>query len=341
MHIETINPITDPSWERHVAGQAEATAFHTTAWARVLRDTYGFRPRYLVARDNSGGVVAGMPLFEVNGRRLVGLPFSDVCPPLLTEPSIGWELLDQVKLLAGNAAVELRGQASLDLETHGFQKGPSFYYHWLPLTDNITELEKTFDNNVRLCIRQAGRAGVTVRRAFAISDMEAFYQLTLLTRKRLGLLPQPWRFFENIHHHCVSTGVAQLLLAEHEGKVVAGGIYLSYNRTLIHKFGASDPRSLACRPNHAVYRAAMELGIGLGCRWLDMGRCDLADKGLRHFKRSWGAQEQTISYYYYPRVRAGAVAAGPLSRKAMAWAVRLAPLWALRHAGSTLYRRLS
>lgn len=342
MRIETIDPTAEPAWDSYVAGQAEATAFYTSAWARVLRDTYGFQPRYLAARDYDGRIMGGVPLFEVGDRRLVSVPFSDACPPLFPDAHTGAALLAEAKQQAGDTAIEVRGQASLDLEGQGFQKGASFYYHLLPLGESMSDLESGFHPNNRTRIRQAGKAGITIRRAFTISDMEAFYGLIVRNRKRLGVLPQPWSFFSNIHRHCIPNGVAHLLLAEHEGKVVAGGLFLAHNRTLIFKFGASDPRHLGTHPNHLIYRAAMELGIELGCQWLDMGRCDLEDDGLRYFKHSWGAQELTLSYYYYPAVKAGAaVAAGTLRRQAMAWFVRLLPLWVLRQAGATLYRRLA
>jgi CelD/BcsL family acetyltransferase involved in cellulose biosynthesis len=342
MRIETINPIAEPAWERFVSCQSEATAFYTTAWARVLNDTYGFQPRYLVSRDYDGRITGGVPLFQVDDGRLVSIPFSDVCPPLLPDASAGRALLTEAKLQAGAAAIELRGQNGLNLEAQGFQKGASFYYHLLPLGENLSTLEESFHPTVRKRIRQARKAGVTVRRAFTISDMEAFYGLMVRTRKRLGVLPQPWSFFQNIHRHCLTRGTAHLLLAEREGKIVAGGLFLSHNRTLIFKFSASDPRHSEGYPNHLVYLAAMELGIELGCRWLDMGRCELDNDGLRYFKHSWGAQELNLSYYYYPEVRAGAaVAAGSWRRQALAWFVRLVPLWVLRQAGATLYRRLA
>ena len=49
VRIEKIDPRTTPEWDTFVAAHPEATVFHTTAWARVLTDTYGYKPSYIVS----------------------------------------------------------------------------------------------------------------------------------------------------------------------------------------------------------------------------------------------------------------------------------------------------
>jgi hypothetical protein len=84
--VEVVNPLTCPAWDRFVASQPAAAIFHSTAWARLLVESYRFTPAYLV-QHNDGQPVAAWPLMQLGGRLLprrgVSLPFTDSCPPLI------------------------------------------------------------------------------------------------------------------------------------------------------------------------------------------------------------------------------------------------------------------
>lgn len=346
MRIDTLDPTREPAWDDFVGNTPDATIFHTSAWAMVLKDTYGFQPRYLVARNGSGGIIAGIPLFEARGRRLVSLPFSDQCPPLLADDAASVALVAAVKSLVvtKNAkSVELRGQPGLDLESQGFHVASDFVQHTVMLDGSIKDIEARFHPSTRSHVRQAIRSGVTVRRSTSAEDMRRFFLLQTLTRKKHGLLPQPWRFFDSIRRGLLEESAGHLLLAEHEGQVIAADVLLVFRDALVHKFSASDPRFLRLRPNHLLHRSAMELGLELGCRTLDLGRSDASAKGLRKFKANWGSVERPLPYFHYPSPPANDAVANASSfpRRTLAFAVRFAPPWALRRAGAVLYKYAS
>lgn len=346
MRIETINPLSDPSWEEFAAAQPEATVFHSTAWLRVLHETYGFQPHYLAARGADGGILAGLPLVQVGGGRLVGLPFTDLCPPLMADAEAGACLLAAARALPGSGGVsslEVRAGDGAALEPHGFRSGATFFYHEMSLEGGQEAVDARIQGSTRRDVKRAQREGVTVRRGETLEDMQAFYSLMVLTRKKHGVLPQPWRFFQSIHRHLMPAGIAHLLLAEWQGRVVAGELLLSYGRTLTDKFNVSDPRYLKLRPNHLLLYSGLELGRSLGCRRVDMGRTDPEAEGLRWHKRSWGAAESTVHYYYYPEVRRSATVsrASAAPRRLLALLVRHAPAWTLQQAGAVVYRRLA
>src|SRR4051794_32053546 len=82
-----LDPVTDPRWEAAVRAP-DATVFHHPAWLRVLREEYRHPIWAVCLEDDEGRVVAGLPVATVvsrlTGNRLVALPFSDVCPPVLS-----------------------------------------------------------------------------------------------------------------------------------------------------------------------------------------------------------------------------------------------------------------
>ena len=87
MRTELLDPRTDERWEEFVERAERATMFHHPAWLELLaaRYRYDFAASCLV--DDDGRVVAGLPWARIEsrltGRRLVALPFSDACPPLI------------------------------------------------------------------------------------------------------------------------------------------------------------------------------------------------------------------------------------------------------------------
>jgi hypothetical protein len=44
MSVYEIDPLQDPPWEQFLARHPSASVFHTPAWLRALRLTYGYQP---------------------------------------------------------------------------------------------------------------------------------------------------------------------------------------------------------------------------------------------------------------------------------------------------------
>ena len=92
-----------------ISTHPDATIFHSTAWARVLVDTYGHRPCY-VQMSLNGSLLALVPMMEVQSAltrsRGICLPFSDYCAPL-TFSSFGHELDAKVTADRAGATLEL------------------------------------------------------------------------------------------------------------------------------------------------------------------------------------------------------------------------------------------
>ena len=105
-----MNPLVDGEWDDAISMHPDATIFHSTAWARVLVDTYGHRPCYVQMSFN-GSLLALVPMMEVQSvltrSRGICLPFSDYCAPL-TFSSFGHELVTQkLQQIARERALEL------------------------------------------------------------------------------------------------------------------------------------------------------------------------------------------------------------------------------------------
>src|SRR4051812_50192019 len=85
--MPTIVPIdpADARWDRYVEGHERGRVYHLSAWARILRSAYGYRPAAL-ALEESGELHGVLPLMAsrgiVSGRRLRSLPSVPPAGPL-------------------------------------------------------------------------------------------------------------------------------------------------------------------------------------------------------------------------------------------------------------------
>ena len=74
--------VNDPGWLELVGSDPKALPFHHPAWTLLLAESYAFKPFVLGLVDESGRIIAGMPIVEVGGlirgRRWVSLPFTDL-----------------------------------------------------------------------------------------------------------------------------------------------------------------------------------------------------------------------------------------------------------------------
>src|SRR5262245_33815346 len=83
-------PLLDPRWSALTARHACASAFHSPAWLEALRQTYGYEPVVLTTAARGHDLTNGLVFCRIRswltGSRLVALPFSDHCEPLVDTP---------------------------------------------------------------------------------------------------------------------------------------------------------------------------------------------------------------------------------------------------------------
>jgi predicted N-acyltransferase len=349
MKISIIDPTIDSRWDEFVTSQKHSTIFHTSAWARVIKDTYSYVPRYYALENEAGQFIAAIPFYliksRLTGKRLVCLPFSDYCWPL------GVEEADIDLLLNAVEKQVAQGEVSY-LEVRGWQNGfiptqsglVTRNYHItcvLGLETGLDTLNKRFHDSVRRGIHQAEKRGITVRLTSDGIDLERFHRLHVMTRKKLGVLPQPYAFFKSLFHHVISQNLGFMVMADCEGKTVAGVIFLKYKDTIYYKFNASDENYLQKRPNHLVTWKAIQYACANNYKYFDFGRCTPEEEGLRIYKVRWGAKEVKLPYYYYPDVKGfTTVPENSTKYRVMRLFSHIMPQFAFETAGSLLYKHL-
>ncbi|MFW6195105.1 MAG: lipid II:glycine glycyltransferase FemX [Chloroflexota bacterium] len=348
LRSQIIDPVGDPRWEALVSGRPDATVFHTPQWLSVLRNSYGYEPRAAVLESEDGSLAAGAPYCLVRsrltGNRIVSLPFCDYAPPLTSSGEETGRLLEAMQSEAGSSGrvsyTQLRwghlpeAPAALD----AWSSDDSYSNYVVDLTGSLDDLERGLHSSARRAIRKAGREGLTAEVEGGIDAVRSFYRMNVLTRRKHGTFPQPWRFLEEIHRRLISRENGFLVTAYYEGQPIAADFVLCSNETAFYKYNASDPRFLGLRPNNLALWHAICESKRRGMKAFDLGRVDAGNEGLRRFKLLWGAEEQPLPYFSYPASNGVAGGEQGTVYRLAAPVLRRAPTGVLSVMGRALYR---
>jgi len=342
--LSPVDPCDYPSWDSLLESRGDASVFDTSAWAKVLKETYGHRPFYL-CRIEHGRLTELLPVMEVSsrwtGRRGVSLPFTDFIAPLGEQGRAVGSLYSAASDLGRERRwrhLECRGNNS---SWPGSLPSLKFHGHAIDLSCGPEAMFQRLEGSVRRGIRKAEQSKVAIEHHSTPEGIKVFYELHCRTRRRHGVPPQPFRFFENIARYVLGQKRGFVAIARHEGKPIAAAVFFHFGREAIYKFGASDMSFQHLRPNNLVMWCAMKRLAEQGMAALHLGRTSLTNEGLRRFKLGFGAREEEITYSRYS-FRTGSFVQDV--DRAEGWPnhlFRLLPASLFRWAGSILYPHLS
>lgn len=315
---------------------------------RVLSDTYGWEPSAYVALDDRGVPQAGLPFCRISdalGERVVALPFSDYCDPLVNDMT-SWRVLIE-RALSEHRPVILRCLHNLlPLDDERFALAKQAKWHGLDLRPDLGSLWTGMHDSTHRAIRKSQREGLVVRMARSEEELRIFYEMHLKVRKyKYGLLAQPYSFFQNIWRQFVEVNNGFLLVALFEDKIVAGDFFLVWKDTLYYKFNASLPGDLSHRPNDLLIWEGIQHAKMRGLLSLDLGLSDIDQEGLIRYKRKFGAEEKTIAFLRH-EPNGGPTAAEKELRELLGkltnrFTDHLVPDLVTERAGEDLYRLFS
>jgi CelD/BcsL family acetyltransferase involved in cellulose biosynthesis len=284
------------------AGHPFASVFTSPPWIETLERSYGLKVE-LETSPSGYGTRSALPfchVSDVRGERIVILPFSDYCDPLV-EDQAEWRALVQ-PLLSRRVPVMLKClRARVPVTDKRFERSAAALWHGVDLTRAEDKIWASIAAPARQNVRRAWRAGVSVRVGSSLEDLRIFHRMHCHNRKsKYRLLAQPIGFFEELYTAFGPSDGVRTLVAEVDGTPVAGIVLLIWRDTLYYKFNASTDRS--CRPNDLLVWEAIRLGIRLGLTGFDFGLSDKDQPGLVRFKRKFASEEADIvALRYMPR----------------------------------------
>jgi len=277
----------------------------------------------------------------ITGRRLVSLPFSDHCEPLVegAEHANGLaSALAQVVKAERLRYLEVRATERLGL----YHSAGSYCLHRLDLRPDVAALfGNCHKSSTQRKVLRAEREGLIYETGRSDALLEHFCRLLLMTRRRHGIPPQPKRWFRNLID-CFGDAF-QIRVAWKGDVPVASILTIRHKDTIVYKYGCSDAHFHQLGGMHLLFWNTIEEAKAARLRTFDLGRTDWDNAGLLQFKDRWGSTRSTLTYSRFtvspPAAPSRFGGMNSLARITKGLVPYL-PSWVLRVAGSTLYRHI-
>lgn len=339
-----IDPLRDARWGSLVQNNPRAAVFHSLSWLRALHVVYGYEPVVVTTCSPNESLTNGLVFCRIRswltGRRLVSLPFSDHCEPLLNAQDELDGMLVQMKrqVEAGEwKYVEIR-PITYEPSCHtGLSRFETYHLHSLDLRLSETQLFRNFHKDcIQRKIRRAEREKLQYEVGTSEALLQRFYRLVLMTRRRQNLPPQPLNWFRGL---VASFGNdITIRLASKDGQPVAGILTLSHRKSIIYKYGCSNAAFSNLGGTALLFWKTIQEAKRGGFEELEMGRSAVHNPGLVAFKEHLGASGRLINYWAFPRSPAGLPSVW--QQRLAGHAVSCIPDVALEMIGKLLYRHV-
>ncbi len=340
-------------WDDFVQIHPFGSIYHLSAWKRVLEESFRHIKGHILVRWDSSQqrIISGLPIYTVNsallGKRLISMPLATLCDPLVSS--------QQELVILTEAAIRFAHEqqvSSLQLKTCNsstlfppalFQKTRAFKHHFIRLDRPLdTVRARLHPSCIQRSIQKAKKHGITIRRSRHPDDLRRFYDLFVITRKRHGLPPVPFRFFRNIHRFLGPTGM-QLFLAQRDTQMVAGLMMLFFKDMAIIEYSADDETSRRIAPNQLLCWRAIEYAHREGFRIFSFGRTYRYNEGLLTYKRRWGTEERELPEFHHllhwSKLSSESKESSLPYRLIQRTSGHL-PLWSFKLLGDLMYRHL-
>ena len=343
--INAIDPLRDHRWPELIARHPQASVFHTSGWLRALQTTYGYEPVAFTTSPPSeelkNALLSCVVRSWLTGDRLVSLPFSDCCEPLVEDAEQFGALCAHAEALRVRERlkyVEMRSANPCLEFGKDFGRANTYALHRLDLRPSLDALRKGFHRDcIQRKISRAERESLTYEAGRSPLLLQQLYGLLQLTRSRHHLPPQPFEWFQNLVE-CMGKDVS-IRIASTGSRPIAGIMTLDHGKTMVYKYGGSDAKFSQLGATPMLFWRAIKDAKDAGMEELDLGRSDLDNPGLITFKERWSAVSSTLTTW-----RAPAATASPSFEQIRVWLAKEGfarlPDTVLTLAGRLLYRHI-
>jgi len=267
-----------------------ATVYHSDRWLNLLSGYFGYRPapHLLTDAGQPVGFAALVKTSGLHGKTLRAPPASMYGNLIAESDHCLAELVDSLAEKAREGNRRLLVNVAAD-GTYGLSVASREIDSRIPAL-HPDDLWESIDSSVRRSIRKSRKEGVLVRAGEA-ADLQHFFALLVITRKRLGLPVAPVSWLRRIFQ----TGFTGLLMAEHKKRSVAGILYLEDRHHVHYALPAYSDCGAKLRATDACLWELIKHGHASGKQWICLGGSPVDNEGLRRFKRKWGGQERPIT----------------------------------------------
>jgi len=314
--LKTAPSVAPDAWDRFVASRPDGHVLQTSPWARLKAD-FGWSAQRVALMDGDDIAAGAQLLFRRLPAGLGTLAYVPKGPVVdWSDPEQCQQLLTAMDRAArSHRAVALTVEPNLDddpthretLQTLGFQPAPFGAVQprrtlIVDVTPDEDDILMAMKSKTRYNIRLASRKGVEVREAEP-EDVATFNDLLAATADRADFGIHPPSYYRRAYDLFAERDWARILLAEVEGRAVAGVMVFALPPRSWYFYGASISAHREKMPTYRLQWEAMRWAKARGCRTYDLWGVPDADReqledqfmersdglwGVYRFKRGFG-----------------------------------------------------
>ena len=166
VEIKQLREKDEKKWDEFVMKNINATFYHQVGWKKVVEETYGHKPFYLIAESEMGEVVGILPMFLIRdiffGKRLVSVPFGSYGGVCCENDDIGNALINEAINVGMNLGVgycELRNFKNMNAHEN-FNCMKEYSTFVLDLSNGVEYIWENMSRKVRNMIRKGEKSNL-------------------------------------------------------------------------------------------------------------------------------------------------------------------------------------
>lgn len=250
MKIELLKKEEEKKWDAFVNKQKDATFYHQIGYKKVIEETFGHKPYYLIAKEKNRWLGV-LPLFSIRSKLLpsclVSLPFTGYGGALGQNKDI---------LLIG--AKKILKKENLDYlmlreKKEKVENPPKRATLILKLEKDEEKIWQKLDKKTRNLIRKAKKFNLTSR--VGHQELDNFYRVWSANRRDLGTPALPKKFFQNLLAEFPKA--INFLVICHQQKPLAGMLLVAFGDTVEGLYAGSPKKYRRFAPNMLLYYQAI------------------------------------------------------------------------------------
>jgi hypothetical protein len=270
------------------------TFFHSLEWEDFLEKNFKWlKFEHYLYKDE---ILLSLARYKIFGReKLISHPFCEYGGPLPLKQGIsGREFKNNLFSSFRNPLkISLHPEISRYFNESGLKEPDSSRDAYF--IENISqksedEIFSSFRKTLRHSLRIADR-NIEIEKCKDKKDLRDFYNLYLKTVRRHKTIAYPYSFFEYFFNN--TNNKAEIVLAKLKDKIIAGSIFLFYDKYIHYFLNASDGKYKDLRANYLILWNQIKNYLGTGYEVFDFGGTGRGSS-LEVFKSGWGAKRYPI-----------------------------------------------
>jgi FemAB-related protein (PEP-CTERM system-associated) len=293
--VTHLTAAVEREWDNFVIDHRYGSPFHLIAWKQTIEQSFGYRPIYLVARDEDT-ICGVLPLFFINnpiiGRVLLSTPFAVYGGILANSDDVRRALYDAANALGREMDCDYVEYRNSYPEQCGGTPNVSRYVAFSQtLADDESTLLSSLPKKTRNIVRKALKTPFEVRPG--IRDARVFDAVHSKSMRRLGTPNFPLKYFERL---LANFGpMADIREVWLNGTVMAVSLNIYFRGDMHTYHAASDQEHKALAPNTFMYYDHLRWAGRNGFDTFDFGRCK-RNTGVFEFKKHWNTTMRELPY---------------------------------------------